>query len=173
MPPLRLLYKFFCFLHKICEEIVVAKFTKYSARPARELEQVAATLAFNASQQKTSHCQGLAGAAAERTYASACTWCSERRCLVAAGGRHPEGRYGGTKVFPKAGDHFQLSDCMWKQSRGRKQRHEAEKCISLLGAGGRHPEGRYGGTKVFPKAGDHFSNKRLHVQAQEGKKEEA
>ena len=83
-------------------------FTKYTARPARELEQMAASLAFNANQQKT-----------------------------------------------------------------RKKRHEAEKCISLLGAGGRHPEGRYGGTKVFPKAGDHFSSKRLRVEAEEGKKEEA
>ena len=26
VPPLRLLYKFFCFLHEICEEIVTAKF---------------------------------------------------------------------------------------------------------------------------------------------------
>ena len=50
--------------------------------------------------------------------------------------------------------------------RGRKKRHEAEKCISLLGAGGRHPEGRYGGTKVFPKAGNHFSSDRLNVAAE-------
>ena len=57
---------------------------------------------------------------------------------------------------PKTGDHFQLSDCMWKQRGGRKKRHEAEKCISLLGAGGRHPEGRYGGTKSFSKSWQPF-----------------
>ena len=73
---------------------------------------------------------------------------------------------GAQKFFQKLATIFQLSACVWKQRRGRKKKHEAEKCISLLGAGGRHPEGRYGGTKVFPKAGNHFSSDRLNVAAE-------
>ena len=30
---------------------------------------------------------------------------------LGAGGRHPEGRYGVTKVLPKAGDHFSNDRC--------------------------------------------------------------
>ena len=38
VPPLRLLYKFFCFLHEICEEIVTANFYKiYSTARKRPL----------------------------------------------------------------------------------------------------------------------------------------